>query len=226
MFQSLSVVLLLAVSSEAPENLPLPPPQGSVQPAPGELPPPPPDLPLPPPPPPDESSVQSVPSSSFARAPDKPQVENKQHHVSLTISPLLLLLPIAQVMGEFRVGDKFGAAAILGLGGVLDFFTVQVGGQFRYYLVGSFIHGLSLGAQLLTLVLTGEFGGSGVTAAGISLAPFVGYKIATNVGFTFDAQLGPDFVLAGATSTLVKSTAESSNGAIGLLFNLNVGWSF
>lgn len=224
MFQSLSAVLLLAVSSAAPEELPLPPPQGSMQPAPSDRPPPPPDLPLPPPP--DESSVQPVPASSFVRAPDKPQVENKQHRVSLTISPLLLLLPIAQVMGEFRIGDKFGAAAVLGFGGVLDFFTFQVGGQFRYYLVGSFIHGLNVGAQLLTLIMTGEFGGSGVTATGLSLAPFVGYKIATNVGFTFDAQLGPDFVLAGATSTLVKSTTESSNGAIGLLFNLNVGWSF
>jgi len=224
----ISLALFLVVSSglgsTSPSNdLPPPPPPAEV----GSgarnepLPPPPPDLPLPPPP--DDSTPTPPPPAPDAPFTQKVHTENVQHRVSMTLSPLLLILPIVQVTGEFRVSDKMGVAAVFGLGSVLSFFTVQLGAQFRYYLLGSFIHGLDLGAQVLTLALF-DNGGS-LAAGGISLAPFVGYKIATNIGFTFDAQIGPDFALVGASSSLTGQNTDAS-GAIGLLLNLNVGWSF
>lgn len=226
----ISLALFLVVSSgpgstSAANDTSLPPPPPPAEAGAGSrnepLPPPPPDLPLPPPP--DE------PAPTFSPAPNAPRKdvevakENVQHRVSITISPLLLFLPIVQVTGEFRLNDKMGVAAVFGLGSLLNaFFALQAGGQFRYYPLGSFIHGLDIGAQLMSLAL---FDNGGLVAGGVAIAPFVGYKIATNIGFTFDAQIGPDFVLFGASSSLT-GPSTSSNGAIGLLLNLNVGWSF
>ena len=114
---------------------------------------------------------------------------------------------------------------MFGLGGPRDsryqYFAVDLAGQFRYYLIGTFDHGFDFGAQVKTLILTDGY----ITWGGLSLTPMVGYKIATTVGFTFDAQLGPEFIVSGPTASLVQvNTAPAV--PIGLLLNLNVGWSF
>ncbi len=118
-----------------------------------------------------------------------------------------------------------GLAAVFGLGGPRDsryqYLAVDLAGQFRYYLIGTFDHGFDLGAQVKTLILTDGY----ITWGGLSITPMVGYKLATTVGFTFDAQLGPEFILGGPTASLVQvNTAPAV--PIGLLLNLNVGWSF
>jgi hypothetical protein len=138
----------------------------------------------------------------------------------LTFSPVLLFLPIAELQAEFRLGDKFGLAALVGAGGPASFFEFEVGAQFRYYLLGTFEHGMTLGAQALLL----DFPEPG--AAGFALSPMVGYKLATSIGFTVDAQVGPSLTLTGASATLTGVNVGPSSGSIGLLLNVNVGWSF
>ncbi len=206
---SLSLAIFLAVTAVTPSEQADPPP--------------PPDLPLPPPPPdqpapaaPDRVTTPSPPQPE----PAKPPIVTKEHHVSLTFSPLLLFLPIAEVLTEFRLADKFGLAGVFGLGAPLNLLEFEVGTQFKYYLLGTFDHGMALGAQGLFLYYPV------VDAAGFAISPFVAYKIATNIGFTFEAQVGPSFNLYGASATLTGQSAAVNNGSIGLLLNLNVGWSF
>ena len=152
--------------------------------------------------------------------PVKTPIVTKEHRFSLTFSPLLLFLPIAEVLTEFRLADKFGLAGVFGLGAPLNLLEFEVGTQFKYYLLGTFDHGMALGAQGLFLYYPV------VDAAGFAISPFVAYKIATNIGFTFEAQVGPSFNLYGASATLTGQSASVDNGSIGLLLNLNVGWSF
>lgn len=171
------------------------------------------------------AAVVAAPSVALA---DEPDV---QHSVSLTFSPIHLAFPMFEATGEARLGDKLGAALILA-GGTVGV-TVnnveqrgtayEVGGQVRWYPVGSFIHGLQVGAELLYLHISLDDAYAGtVNGAGLALGPFIGYKIATNVGFTFDAQLGFEWMAARAESSSASAEAKS----IIPLLNLNVGWSF
>ena len=158
--------------------------------------------------------------------------DNVQHNFSLTFSPIHLLLPVGELMGEYRILDKISVAGIVGMGAVEaagDRFLVFVGGaQFRYYPVGSFIHGMQLGAEFYyTYVETGDVAISG-SGDGLAVGPFVGYKIATNVGFTFDAQLGAQYLTLRAKATDLASgtSATAKDDKFIVLLNLNIGWSF
>lgn len=180
-------------------------------------------------------------------AADKPlprPSDDVQHRFSLTISPLHLILPVAELTGEYRLTDKIGIAAVLGAGAVTvesgsgsskstDSFTVyEAGISGRYYILGSFIHGMQLGAEVLYVHISGDGVGDSSsisgTGQGLAIGPFAGYKIATNIGFTFDAQLGYAYYLLGADAedSDTGETDSASASGHGLLLNLNVGWSF
>jgi hypothetical protein len=153
--------------------------------------------------------------STAARAEDQPP----QHKVSITISPFHLFYSYVQVTGELRLAKKFSAALILG-GGVVseedkNYDAWEVGGQFRYYLLGSFTHGLMLGADAGYLHINGQLDDPMAYFVGVRAGAFVGYKIATKMGLTFEVQFGPQYV------------RESANNAEWqTLTNLKVGWSF
>lgn len=144
--------------------------------------------------------------------------DDVQHAVSITISPLHLLVPMLQVTGELRLDDKVGAAVILGAGQVTEdsrhYWAWEVGGQCRYYLFGSFIHGMTLGAEVGYVHIVGHLDDPMGYYAGVRIGAFAGYKIVTNSGFTFDAQLGDQYVM-------VSDRAEWQP-----LMNFKVGWSF
>jgi hypothetical protein len=157
------------------------------------------------------------------------KIEDVQHTASITISPFHLIAPIVELTGEYRLHDKIGAAVIGGFGSMgyksTRYWVYEAGGQFRWYAIGSFIHGMEVGAEVLFAGVSGEnVEGSGVTGVGQGLAvgPFLGYKIATNIGFTFDAQLGAQ------ASFLHAAAGGSSASAVDFipLLNLNIGWSF
>ena len=153
--------------------------------------------------------------SVAARAED----QAPQHKVSITISPFHLFSPVLHVTGELRLANKIGAAAILGAGLVSEedksYGTWEVGGQVRYYLLGSFIHGMMLGADAGYIHVAGKLNSPMAYYVGVRAGTFVGYKIATKIGFTLDVQYGPQYV------------RESANNAEWqTLENLKVGWSF
>jgi hypothetical protein len=149
--------------------------------------------------------------------------------VAITISPVHLGVPMAEVTTEVRVADKLGIAAILGVGSFRDKATdmtvnlFEGGVSARYYVLGTFRKGLQLGAEALYLKADTDASNIDVKAAGLSLAPFVGYKWTHSTGFTFDGQLGAAFVVARAKAETGQMAGDSR---IGPLLNLNLGYSF
>lgn len=99
----------------------------------------------------------------------------------------------------------------------------EAGASARYYALGSFRHGLQLGAEALYVHADTTADATGVQAAGLGLAPFVGYKWTHRTGFTVDAQLGVTYLVARAAS---DAGAAATARDVAPLLNLNVGYSF
>ncbi len=142
-----------------------------------------------------------------------------QHNVSLTISPFHLLNPELQLTGELKLTPKMSVAAMLGAGAVTDegkrYRIWEVGGQFRYYLFGSFTHGMMLGADVGYIDVNGQMKNPMAYYVGARAGAFLGYKIALKIGFTAEAQYGPVYVRENA-----------DNAELQTLINFKVGWSF
>lgn len=184
--------------------------------------------------PPPAPAQQASPAAPVAPAPAP--IEDEGHVVSITFSPIHLLFPIGEVTAEFRLGERMGIAGIVGGGTITvtdgfgdstTFTALEIGAQFRYYLVGDFDHGMQLGAEVLFVHVSGEVdGGVTGTGSGLGVGPFVGYKYSAPFGFTFDAQLGIAAVGIGAQATDGTTTETRDDSFLGVILNLNVGWSF
>lgn len=154
-------------------------------------------------------------------------------------APLRLVVPLVELTAEYRVADQIGASITLG-GGKRTLTTgsnmdvpgneLEGGAQARYYVFGDFSRGIEVGTELLYERVRFEeplpAGVVGVAAGGLTLGPFVGYKVATKLGFTFEGQLGARYLV-------VEPPVQGS--AAGMppieskwlpLLHLNVGWSF
>lgn len=173
-----------------------------------------------------------IPGIVSAQAPQEVEDEDVQHQVSITFSPFHLAQPIVEITGEYRLTDKIGAALILGGGSIKSgdtkFTAFEGGAQFRYYALGTFIHGMQVGAEVLYLYLSKNDDDTAVEASGDGLAigPFLGYKIATNLGFTFEAQGGVQYLFAAAKAESGSASATAKDSDIIPLININLGWSF
>jgi len=179
----------------------------------------------PPPPPP--------PMTAPAQPP--PPVEEPKRLVSVTFSPIHLLFPIVEVTAEVNLNDKIGVAAILGYGsmkandGLQDrkFSAFEVGGHFNYYAVGTFDHGMQLGVEALYVkIATDDNVKVSGAANGLAIGPYVGYKVITRIGFTFEANGGVQYVAARANASDGTSSGTAKESSVIPLLNLNVGWSF
>lgn len=149
---------------------------------------------------------------------------DRQHRVSVTLSPFHLMLLMVELTGEFRVRDRLGAAAVVGVGLLPGPVALELGGQVHYYLLGSFMHGLQVGGEVLMVTVPGS---SSVRVVDLTVlvSPYLGYKIATELGFTFQLQAGPSMALVGSSSTFGLQTSSATH-TVGLMANLNLGWSF
>jgi len=169
-------------------------------------------------------------------------MDDPTHIMSLTFSPVHLANPIFEFTAEFKAHKNWGLALIGGGGtttaksdiiGDQTFNVWEAGGQLRYYVLGDFDHGMQIGGEVLYVNVSsdeietseGNFSGLG---QGLGVGPFVGYKLATKVGFTFDAQLGIQHVFAKAEANHADSgtSGESEDSSWEPLLNLNIGWSF
>ncbi len=158
-------------------------------------------------------------------------------HVTIMWAPIRLVVPLAEVTGEYAVTQKLGISVELG-GGKRSVTSgsaeakgteLEAGAQVRYYAIGSFRHGLELGAELLEEYVTFEqplpASIAGVAAGGATLGAFAGYKIATAIGFTFEAQLGARYlVVEPGVTGLAQGTPNFDK--VAPLLHLNIGWSF
>ena len=142
-----------------------------------------------------------------------------RYRMSITISPFHLFNPELHLTGELRLAPKISAAAMLGAGMVTDegksYGIWEAGGQFRYYLIGSFTHGLMLGADVGYIDVNGRMKNPMAYYVGARAGAFLGYKIALKNGFSVEAQYGPLYVWENA-----------DNSELQTLINFKVGWSF
>ena len=154
--------------------------------------------------------------SVAARAED----QAPQHKVSITISPFHLLCPELHLTGELRLAPKMSIAAILGAGRITDegkrSSIWEVGGQFRYYLFGSFTHGMMLGVDAGYIDVDTQIENPIAYLVGAHAGGFVGYKFSMKNGFTAEIQIGPIYLWGESAETSELQTLE----------NFKVGWLF
>lgn len=164
-------------------------------------------------------------------------MKDPTYSMNLTFSPLHLVHPVVEIVGEFKAEERWSVALIGGGGTVsgesgageeLSASMWEVGGQARYYALGDFNHGLQLGAEALYIDIDEDdidvkdelFTG---VRQGVAIGPFVGYKLATELGLTVNAQLGVARTGIGAGS---EDDERDEVSHWKPLVNLNVGWSF
>jgi hypothetical protein len=90
----------------------------------------------------------------------------------------------------------------------------EAGGQFRYYLLGSFTHGLMLGADVGYIYVNSQMENPMAYYVGAHAGAFLGYKIVMKKGFTLEVQFGPLYVRENADHSELQT-----------LINFKVGWS-
>ena len=157
--------------------------------------------------------------------------------MTLSVNPVLLAHPdgpVYQFTGEFKGHEDWGFGVLGGYGAMateqdLSYSLFEVGGQFNYYALGNFNHGLQLGAQMLYRGVDGDVS-SELSSSGVRVGPYVGYKIITNLGFTFNGQVGVQYNSAqdraSAERESIMAKVTGTEEAWGPLVRLNVGWSF
>lgn len=187
------------------------------------------------PPPAATSAVPTTAPSQPSEAVPAPPPAPELNRVYASLSPFHLAAPIVEGQVEIRANPRVGVA-VLGGGGSMKAsgfkFTVwEVGGQFVGYPVGDFDHGMQLGLEVLYAhVSTNDTGANGVTLSGVGsglgVGPFIGYKLATKVGFTFNIQGGVEYMAVRADATDGTRSSGTNQSAFIPLANLNVGWSF
>jgi hypothetical protein len=158
-------------------------------------------------------------SSLFVPVPLGAQETPPSHRVSITISPLHLLSPQLQVTSEVRLAPRLSMAAMLGGGNVTEeeetYRIWEIGGQVRYYVLGSFSHGMMLGADVGYVDVNGQPEGAMEMLVGTRAGGFLGYKLILKSGFTAEVQLGPVYVWGNAGDSELQT-----------LHSLKLGWSW
>jgi hypothetical protein len=167
-----------------------------------------------------------------------PAVASDDRKLTIMWAPIRLIVPLVEFTGEYRVADKVGVMLELGGGkrtlsvGMTDVTGTEyeAGAQARYYITGSFTRGFQVGAEILDEYV--KFpeplpaGIVGAAAGGVTAGAFAGYKIATRVGFTFEAQLGARYLIVDPPVTGMGTPMLDSSSKLLPLLHINIGWTF
>jgi hypothetical protein len=171
------------------------------------------------------------------------EVERPKRNVGITFDPLSLLYPIFQMHVDVRLSDDFGIGVIGGYGKAkVDYIAIgneaappptplwQIGAKAMYYAQGDFEGGLHVGVEALythaklegrTALGTGSIGG---LAAGLTVGPFIGWKLVTRAGFTFDSAIGVGMIASKQKSS--DPDAPTDDRSAVLISHLLIGWTF
>jgi hypothetical protein len=174
-------------------------------------------------------------TAAFAQGPSDtlspPAAQAALPSVAVTFSPIHLVIPFLEVTAEVRLAPKVGVGVTGGAGvthinedTTNDKVTLLEGGiSPRYYLTGDFRGGVQLGAEVQYLYASANDSSmSTVSAAGLSMGPYVGYKWTAAMGLTLEAQGGVSFLAIKGSD----SNSDKSEKHVFPLLNLNAGWSF
>lgn len=160
------------------------------------------------------------PTSITSSTPEKPL------HASITVSPVHFALPAAEVTVEIAVTPKIGVGVIGAVGSVKPDLSDQrvlvyeAGISPRYYVWGNFRQGVELGVEALYAHASADAQMTTLSAEGLAIGPYVGYKWVASMGLTLEAQLGASyFAMRG-------DGVDENDSRFAVLLNLQVGWSF
>lgn len=144
--------------------------------------------------------------------------EKPVRDLTVTLAPLNFITLTVEVAAEVRLPRNFSMAGVYALR-LDDARAVDVGVQGRYYVVGGFEHGVSLLTEVRYQRSEVQTFLSGF---------YVGYKIAFDVGFTFDTALG--IWTEVSQEELILETPDSGPRGVDFyakpFLKLNVGWTF
>ncbi|MBU1218308.1 DUF3575 domain-containing protein [Myxococcota bacterium] len=156
--------------------------------------------------------------------------------VSITISPIHLVLPAFEVTAELKVAPKIGIAGVIGFGTITveddygdenTFKFYELGAQFRYYAIGSFKSGLHFGVETTYIHVSGEIDDVQGVGTGLAIGGFVGYKHTFSFGLVLEGQIGYQVVAYNAHASDDNGNSDSASDSKGsILLNLNIGYSF
>ena len=116
--------------------------------------------------------------------------EDDAHTITLSISPLYLMVPMIELTAEFRVEDTRSWTVFGGVGRWGSDPIYDVGGQVREYVLGDFDDGINLGAE----VMYSNVNWTGKYDKNVAFGPFVGGKISISL-FTVELQGGGHVVI-------------------------------
>jgi hypothetical protein len=179
------------------------------------------------------SAVAADPHVSLAPA----REGRPKRKVSVMWAPLRLVVPLVEFTAEYRVLDKLGVSLTVG-GGRREISSssttvsgreIEAGGQIRYYAIGSFDHGMEIGVDVLEENVKFDTlpAGTAAAAGGLTIGPFLGYKIATRFGFTFETQLGARYLVVEPALQGDPAVTGSFTDSKWLpILHINFGWSF
>ncbi|MFN0247197.1 MAG: hypothetical protein ACKV2T_09815 [Kofleriaceae bacterium] len=146
---------------------------------------------------------------------------------SITVSPVHFALPAGELTAELAVTPKIGVAVIGGIGSVKPALSntrvlvYEVGISPRYYIWGNFRQGVELGVEALYVHASADDATmTTVSAEGLAIGPYVGYKWVARVGLTLEAQLGASYFAVRGDGV------DEEDSRFAALLNLQVGWSF
>lgn len=184
------------------------------------------------------ASLLVIGSVSIARAQEPPQQtmlpgntsaepENPLR-ASITLSPIHFVLPAVELTAEIAISPKIGVAVIGAIGSIKAdgsdqrVLVYEAGISPRYYVWGNFRQGVQLGVEALYAHASADdqFVMTMLSAEGLAIGPYVGYKWVASMGLTLEAQLGASyFAMRG-------DGVDEDDSKLAVLLNLQVGWSF
>lgn len=174
-----------------------------------------------------QSQPQSPVADQPSPGPRKESAERGPSSVSLSLSLLHLIGPLAEGTLEIRPFDHVGIAGVLGRGNFKvdgdDYSVWEYGGQLNIY--SSAFDGLAVTGEVFRFSGEGEpEPGVKGTGQGTLLSGLIGYKGITSGGFTVIIQGGFTRVLAEVTAEHAQLGSESEDASTWLpMANLNLG---
>ncbi len=160
--------------------------------------------------------------AALATASAAPRTTVHSWSASVTASALHLALPglrpALELTGELKLGPRYSAAAIAGLGWGDPIYGAG-GGQVLWYALGDFRGGLQLGGELYGL--GGRFADGDWTSY-YSGGPLLGGKYITDLGLTLAAQAGVALTRAMRREPDIYYIQRQLTPTL----NAQVGWSF
>ncbi|MBW8886342.1 MAG: hypothetical protein JF616_01185 [Fibrobacteres bacterium] len=160
--------------------------------------------------------------------------EHPMQYVSLTFSPLSLLIPEGEIGIEMRKYEKLGLGVVAGAGRItqvspgvkLHLSIYDLGIQANYYAVGSFRHGMQLGFRGVYEHFANPFVHQlPISGSNFKLGSWVGYKYVMKVGLTFQTQIGCQYIW-NHESDGIEGGTNSKSESLAPLLELDLGWSF